>query len=311
MNPQEQELAEQVYQSIQNWSRNTARSQQSAEFRFGVSDLGWCSEKARRMLDRQVPEREDTLQAFIGSWVGEGVEQAFGFEHPEALIQQEVEITLKGETRDYALMGHPDILLPGLVLDVKTVDGLERVKRSGPSLSQQFQRHCYAQGAHAAGMLGDVPLEDVQVANVWIDRSGATWETHVQMEKFDPSIVQQAGDWLDEVVYNFIHKTEARKEPPRTVCERYCGFFRVCRAFDTDVEGRIDDPEQVAAVDLYTEGMELVRQGERMKKQAKQGLVGVRGNTEKFQVRWTWVNETTIQAGTRSGFEKLEVRKLK
>lgn len=313
MNEVETALADTIYQAIMDSSRYSDRSRQSAEFRFGVSDLGWCSEKSRRMLDRQIPEDEDVLTAFIGTAIGEKVETAFKDVRPDAIIQASVETTLRGDVRDYLLVGHPDIILPeGVVIDGKTSYGLNTVRRTGPSQQQQFQRHLYGVAAYEAGLFNpDVQLEDVQVANAWIDRSGQEKAVHVQMERFDPSVVHDATMWLDDVVYAYLQGEEARKEPPREVCAATCGFFRTCRAFDTDVEGRIEDKVQLLAVDMYSEAMELERKARALKDEAKENLKGVVGTTDKFSVRWIHVNEVEVKPGIRRAHDKLEVRKLK
>lgn len=305
-------LAKEIYQAVQDASNYSARSQQGREFRVGVSDLGFCSERVRRVLDKQIPEDTDALEAFIGTAVGDHVEQAVKKNlWPQAIIQSEVSIELHGDQgRLYVIPGHPDIVLPeGYLIDVKTVFGLEVVKRNGPSLSQQFQRHCYAKAAWEAGMFGDVALEDVKVANVWFDRSGKTKEAHVDLERFDEDYVRQAGEWLDDVVYHYLQGEEAQKQPPRELCANYCGFYRECRAYDTDVEGLIRDPDILTAVAMYEEGKALTRQGEKLKKEAAAHLDGVQGSTGEVMVRWVHVNESQVNF-TRAAYDKLDVRAI-
>jgi hypothetical protein len=313
VNEDEKRIAEAIYGAIQDTSRYSARSQQAAEFRVGVSDLGFCSERTRRMLDQQVPEDSDVLKAWIGTALGDHMEQAMLRVWPHGIRQSEVYVTLHGEEREYALTGHPDFIVPdeGIVLDAKSAYGLDVVERTGPSESQQYQRHCYAKAAWLAGMFPEgMALEDVRVGNVWIDRAGIDQRLHVQMEPYDESIVQAAGMWLDNVVYAYLQGEEAQKEPPREMCAKVCGFFSVCRAYDTDVEGLLTDPVALTAVDLYQQGSDLERQGKRLKDQAKQHLVGVQGSTGKFMVRWTHVNASEVNY-TRGAYDKLEVRKVK
>ena len=304
-------LAKEIYQAVQDRSNFSARTMQSKEFQVGVSDLGFCSERVRRMLDRQVPDDTDVLEAFIGTAIGDHVEQAIHDRWPHAIIQSEVTVRLEGEAgRSYTLTGHPDVVLPGGVLiDVKTVFGLALVKKNGPSQSQQFQRHCYAKGAWEAGMFGDIPLEDVKVANVWFDRSGKEKYAHVDMEPYDEQQVYDAGMWLDDVVYHYIQQQEAAKQPPRELCANYCGFYAVCRAFDTDVEGLIRDRDTLSAVEIYREGAELEKRGKALKKQAAVHLEGVRGSTGEVMVRWVHVNESHVNF-TRGAYDKLDIRPI-
>ena len=304
-------LGQQVYQAMQDASNFSARSLQSKGFRVGVSDLGFCSERVRRMLDQQVPEETDVLEAFIGTAIGDHAEQAFLAKYPDAIVQSEVQITLAGESgRTFVITGHPDLIHENKLIDLKTVNGLEVVKRTGPSLSQQFQRHCYAKAAWEAGMFGDLPLEEVMVANVWIDRSGKTKEPYCHMEPYSEEVVEHAAQWLDDVVYAFLQQEEARKEPPRELCANYCGFYTVCRAYDTDVEGLIKDEETLTAVELYREGQALERRAKQLKKEASARLDGVQGSTGEVMVRWVHVNESVVPSFTRSGYDKLDVRAI-
>lgn len=90
MDEAEAELAEQVYQAVQAASNFSERSQQSADFRIGISDLGFCSEKVRRML-AGIPEPvTDKTAAFIGTALGDHIEQAYCAVHPNAIRQAEV-----------------------------------------------------------------------------------------------------------------------------------------------------------------------------------------------------------------------------
>lgn len=314
MTEEEVLIAKSVYDAIQRASNFSERSMQSKDFRVGVSDLGFCSEYTKRMLKGEEPEWEsDALAAFIGTAVGDHAETAIKqYLWPHAIIQSEVEVVLEGEDRIYTLPGHPDVIDPadGILIDLKTVNGLEIVKRIGPKLSQQFQRHCYAKAAWTAGMFGDRPLEEVRVANVWIDRSGKDHELWVDMEPYSEDVVREAGMWLDEVVYGYLHDSEVPKEPPREFCEVWCGFYATCRALDTDVEGLLTDPEVIAAVDMQQEALDLERKAKRLKAVAKGALTGVSGSTGEFAVRWVHVNGGPVSY-ERAGYEKLDIRKVK
>ena len=200
---------------------------------------------------------------------------------------------------------------PGeLVLDGKTSGGLEIARRTGADQAKQFQRHLYGLGAWEAGLLGDIPLEQVRVGNVWLDRTGEEQELYVQTEPFNPEIVEQAITWLEDVIYAFTNGEEARKEPPREMCAKVCGFYRVCRAFDTDVSGLLTDPEVLAAVEMYREGLALEKQGAALKKQAKPSLTGVTGSTGEFSVRWIHINETVVPETTRAAYDRLDLRAI-
>lgn len=314
MNEEEAALAEWCYDAIQEASRYSERSLQSAAFRFGVSDLGWCAEKSRRMLNQEVPEDEELLTAWIGTALGDAFEKALLKKKPSLIIQSEVTITLQGEERTYELTGHPDIIDPdeGLLLDGKTKYLLSTVERDGPGLNQQFQRHCYAKAAWEQGMFKhNIALEDVRVGNVWIDRSAQEKRLHVQVEPFNEEYVRHAGEWLDSVVYAYLNNEEAAKEPPREMCAVTCGFFKVCREGDTDVTGLLTDQTVLTSVEMITEAKALAKRAKFLKAEAEENLKGISGSTGTHTVRWTHVNESVIQPGIRRGFDRLDVRELK
>jgi hypothetical protein len=311
MTADEAELADMVDSAIIEYDRERPRSKQTREFRVGMSELGFCSERTRRMLAGITPEPTDNLAAFIGTAIGDYVERAVFKAYPGVLRQVEVTTVLATDQRTYTLTGHPDLVFPWGVVDVKTVNGLEAVRRTGPSTQQQYQRHGYALGAHAAGFLTR-PLHEVKVANVWFDRSAEDNKCHVQMETFDPEILSEAGRWLDDVVYAYLNDEPAQKEPPRNMCEVACGHFSTCRLFDTDVEGLITDEPTLTAIDMYREGLELEAEGARLKKEARPMLKGVSGSDGTWMVRWVHVEGgTVIPARTTKSYERLNFSRLK
>lgn len=313
MDAEEKALADDFYAAMMRMSNDSERSEQARGFRVGVSDLGFCSERTRRMLDQQEPEDTDYLLAWIGTALGDHAEQAYLAAHPECIRQAEVSVTLTGDQHEYVLTGHPDILDPvnHRVIDVKTDYGLTTIERTGPTDQQKYQRNLYALGAWKQGLLGECALEDVQVGNVWIDRSGIEKRLHVQMDYFDPMLVDEAARWLDDVVYAFKQGEEARKEPPREMCAVVCGFFTVCRAYDTDVQGLITDQTILSSVEMYQEGLSLEKQGKKLKDEAKQHLTGITGSTGEHLIRWTHINETLVEAQVRRGYDKISITQVK
>jgi hypothetical protein len=308
----ESQLAVEIYDSLNDFSENTDRSLQATDNRIGVSDLGFCSERVRRSI-AGIPEPPiDQLPAFIGTAIGDYVEQALCRVWPDAIRQSEVAVTLHGDQGSYRLIGHPDIVRPGgLLLDVKTSYRLGLPRRMGPSQYQQFQRHCYAKGAYDAGLFDDGVLQsDILVGNVWVDRSAQEREVYLQVEPFDPFVVDTAARWLDDVVYSFRHDEQARKEPPREMCFKACGHAPDCRGTDTDARGLIIDPEQLTAVQMYADALEMERTAKAMKDEAKSALDGVHGSTGQFTVRWTKVGGSHVEFD-RKPYEKLDVRKLR
>lgn len=319
MNEEESELATTIYDAMMNYSRNSERGLQAQEFRAGLSDLGYCSERLRRMLNQEVPEETDMLAAFHGTALGEGVEKAIRLADPTVIVQSEIELTLEGDGGTYTLMGHPDIILPeqGILLDAKSANGLELARRNGPDQQKQFQRHTYAKGAWEAGMFGDLPLEEVRVGNVWVDRSAMEKSVHVQLELFSHEIVADAARWLDDVVYAYKQGEPAMKEPAREVCAVTCGYFANCRGVESDVTGLLTDEAVLTALQMKLEVQSLNRKAKALDKEAKALLDGISGNAhlgenkELYSVRWTWVNPSEIESYTRAGFSRLDIKAVK
>lgn len=313
MEDHERQIADAIYAAMMESMHESDRSAQAKRFRVGVSDLGYCSERLRRFLDRQVPDEVDMLPAFHGTWLGEGLEQAVKMARPDAIIQAEAPLTLQGEQGTYVIPGHPDIIFPeGILLDAKAPNGLEAARRDGMADQQKrFQRHAYGWAAWNFGLFDDdVAPEDILVGNVWIDRSARERGLLVKTEPLDPAVIDEATQWLDEVVYAWQHGEEARKEPAREVCRKTCGFFRECRAYDTDVQGLLTDPAVLAAVDMNLEATDLTRRAKNLKEEAKDILDGVAGSTGKHLVRWVNVPASTVSYQRRA-YQKLSVTKAK
>lgn len=302
-----EDLADLIEQAVQEATSTTDRALQQQDFRLGMSDLGHCREYARRMvLQEPFTDERDKTAAFLGTIVGAGYEAALARRHPEWLFQTEVITNLPS---GYAIPGHPDIVDPvgNRVLDLKTKDGLEVVKREGSTEQQRFQKHGYAGGLLQMGMLD--PTRPVLVGNVYIDRSGSTPRPYVVLEPFDPGVLEEIDAWLDDVFYAVRNGEEASRDKPRDFCERYCEYFTACRLYDTDVTGLIEDSTSLTAISLYVEGHELETKGKRLKDEAKSALIGVTGHTEEHVVRTVPVGETFIQGYMRKGYDRIDIRK--
>lgn len=310
MNEIEEALATDIYAALMDSMRESDRSKQAQQFRVGVSDLGFCSERLRRFLDRQEEGETDMLAAFIGTWVGTGVEEAVAKKFPGAITQAELVIELQGDQGSYSIPGHPDIILPdqNILLDGKTTNGLEMAKRSGMDDQQKrFQRHLYGIAAVEAGYLD---AEGAQVGNIWVDRSGADHSLYVAIEPLDFNVQHEAAQWLDSVIYAWQNSETAHKEPPREMCRVACGFYEECRGMDTDVEGLLTAPTVLSAVDMQIEAAALEKKAKQLKAQAKDALAGVEGSTGEYVVRWIKVGGSHIDF-YRSGYERLSITPLK
>lgn len=310
MNLDEHSLANFAYQAINAHSRGSERSVQAGQYRVGISDVGHCQEFVRRMI-LQEPESDtrDYLAAFLGTAIGDHVEDAMSKADPSLRRDIEVNTLLEGDQGSYQIVGHTDLLGDTVVIDIKTHAGLDIIRRTGPSQQQLFQRHLYALGAHQAGLL-TCPLEEVQTANVWFDRSGAEHGCVAHVDTFNPDVVKAATAWLDDVVYAVRNEEEAQREQPREFCERYCTRYTACRALDTDVRGLLSDPETLAAVDLYRSAGELEKQAHTMRNEAQIALKGINGSTGEFTVRWVMVPGGHVSYDRRA-YQRLSIARVR
>lgn len=312
------EMADVIYRAIQTATTSTERANQDREYKVGVSNLGWCSERTRRMLAGEDPADTDMLAAWLGTAIGDAAEQAvLAHAWPDAIVQPDVAMILKGAEFTYTIPGHPDVVLPrGVVIDFKTTDGLMVAERTGMEERQKrFQRHGYGLAAFEGGLFDDdVTLDQVLVGNCWIDRSGSEKRVLVRLEPYDPEVTRETLEWLEEVIWAFKHGGEARKEPPREMCAKTCGFFATCRAYDTDVSGLLTDTDVLAAMDLYLEGQRLASDGRKMQEQAKAALQGVEGfallDGQRISLRWTHVNESITKPSVRRAHDKISLTRL-
>jgi hypothetical protein len=304
-------LANELEQVVHNYAKNRPRTQQSNAGILGISDVGGCREYARlRTIGVEGTDDRTLWAATVGTAIhvplGEAIKEAYG---DDVLVEHKVTCTYPSGAE---LPGTADAVVPkrNLVLDWKTLDGLQLIAKKGPSNQQWKQVMSYGQALVQEGVLdGDKP---VTCALVYVDRSGKD-NTFVAFEKtLDPVIIAEADDWITDVVYSVKHGEEASKDKPIDWCERFCEFFTVCRAADAAPEGGlIQDPDAIDAIDLYLEGQDLQRRGEKMKKEAKAHLEGVTGSTGQATVRWVQISSSEVPGYTRDGYQRLDVKPIK
>lgn len=295
-------------------AHQSERSLQSKDFRLGVSDIGLCREKARRMV-LQMPfdeEEEHYLPSFIGTAIGDHAEAALA-KAEGWITQQELLITLPSVNGnpERRVVGHSDAIIPewNMLLDFKAPGNLPTVARTPVKQSYQFQRHLYFLGAVQAGILRE---EGGIVGNVFIDRTGEVEMPHVDLEPFSMDVVRAAADWLDDVIYAVLNQEEASKDPSVEFCEGWCPYFLSCRALDNKAEGGlITDAEALVAVKEYIEAREDEKAAALRKASARRTLLGVSGSTGEYAVRWVHQAETHVAASTRAAHDRLSITRLR
>lgn len=296
--------------AVRQYSYLDARSQQSRDGILGPSDLGFCRQKAA-LTTTGAPRSDETKEAAarIGTAIHRYLAAAFASANPAWIADSErVTATFPSGAQ---ISGTPDLICPdyNAIIDVKTVDGFEWVKRQGTSQNHKYQRHTYALAAMQQGLLDQ--SKPVYVGNMYIDRSGKEEDPFFIIEPFDPDLTAEIDSWIGDVIYAVKHGEDAPRDIAAAVCERICPFFATCRGGLAVNDGGefIEDQHLLSAIDMYLEGDELTKAGDRMKKQAKQELIGVNGSTGKVQVRWVHVNATTVPETMRSAYDRLDVRK--
>lgn len=296
MNPDE--AAAEWLSAIMMADATTDRSAQQALGVLGVSDVGTCRERARRMVTGMPHTDAPTgLAAWIGTQLHRPALEARKQLAPELLHEVELSIGLPG---GYTVVGHADEIDPSepSVTDLKTVDGLGAIVSSE---QQRFQRHLYAHGAIQAGL---VPAEGLLVRNVWLDRSGRYKRLHVEQEPFDPNMVEMASQWLEDVEYAARRNEEASKDRPSSWCAACCPFFTGCRGGQS-VQGEVvADPQYAELAGLYRRASDEAKEASLVAEDARRALEDVEGRCGDWLVSWTTVN------AQRGAYRKINVRKV-
>lgn len=309
----DKKIQELVATALSEYDFGSSRTKQSRDGILGPSDIGFCRQKAALVTRKvQATDTPPKWAAMVGTALHTYIEAAIKQRHPDWLCGSIDKLRVSATLPSGAVIsGTPDVVVPSsnAVLDIKTVDGYEWISRNGTSDAHKYQRHLYAMGLAQAGILTfDEPL---LVGNMYFDRSGKQWPMIVMTEELDDSMTTEIDSWVGDVIYAVTNNEDASRDVAAPVCERICEFFTVCRGGLAVNDGQefIRDRHLLSAIDLYLEGDELAKQGERMKKQAKSELIGVNGTTGDVQVRWVHVNPTTVPETSRAGYDRLDVRK--
>lgn len=303
------QLALTVRDAIRSHTMGSARSQQSAAKLIGISEIGGCrAYLARMILQLPFDERPEDIKwaAFVGTAVGDRLEMALRATIEGAFTQVPLTATFPSGLK---ISGSADVVLAGAsIMDFKTVNGLEMVRRNGASFQQRAQANTYLLAAIQAGLVPEDGLWHL----VFVDRSGADDMPHVISEPYDPDLTAIVSQRLEDVMYAALRDLDsAPRDMPNDWCIKACGFFSTCRGRDEhQVQGLIEDEGHRLAVKEYQEGKRLEKAGKALAAEAKEVLLGVAGSTGETEVSWTVVPETTIETYTRSAYARLTMRKV-
>lgn len=304
-----------VMEALNSYDNGSARSQQSRNGILGPSDIGFCRQKAALVTKQTPPSDESTKwAAMVGTALHTYIEAAIKQKYPDWLCGSIDKIRTTATLPSGAVIsGSPDIIVPSAnaILDIKTVDGFEWVKREGTSQNHKYQRHLYALGALETGLLA--AERPVVYGNVYFDRSGKVADCFVLTDEFDETLTDEIDSWVQDVIYAVAHNEDASRDLPAAVCERICEFFTVCRGGLEVHEGGdlITDRTLLSAIDMYVEARDLEKAAAAQKKEAQSMLYGVNGTTGEYQVRWVQVAPTTVQAFEKQGYDRMDIRKVR
>ena len=294
---------------------NSARTIQSDEGRLGPSDIGFCRQKAALMTRGiEATDSNPKWAAAVGTAVHTYVEAALKEMFPTWLMGSIDDVTVTATLPSGAtISGHPDIVIPedNTVLDIKTVDGFQWIKREGTSQQHKYQRHLYAMGCIAAGLFDKT--KPVYVGNVYFDRSGKEPVPMVFVEELDPTLTDEIDGWITDVIYAVTNKEDASRDIPSAVCEKICSHFTACRGgLQSNNEGdQIVDNDLVSAVEMYVEGRSMEKTAKQMKDEAVSILAGINGATQNWQVRWVNVQPSRVDSFEKQGYSRLDIRKVR
>lgn len=314
-----QEMSSVISTVLQSVMDNTARSEQKDAGVLGFSDLGFCENKAV-LVTKQVPPsdpRNKLWSAIVGGAVHEVVERAFGEVFDDWLIERTVTTRFpNGAT----MSGKPDCIAPTLnsIVELKTKDGFVRLAREGVSRNHRFQTYAAALGAIQEGILN--AAEPIHLYWVYFDRAGNEGKPWVEHEEYDPSVIDEVTQWIDNVIQARIHGDEGMKEVAPSICEVICEQYGNCRggALPMSTSELLNDPEVLNAVEMIEEAKTLEKAARGLRSEGGKVLLGLNGATpvvptlgQAYQVRTTFIPESDVAATRRKGYEKLEVKPIR
>lgn len=261
----------------------------SNQVQIGPSELGGCRRKVYYRLHDQHPtnDNEMKLAAIMGTAIHAAIENAIELADPDGkkyVVEQEVEW---GDMK-----AHIDLWIPetGDVVDWKTV---KKTNLSYfPSTQQRWQVQVYGYLLEKSGK-----GKPTQVNLVAIPRDGDERDIKVHSEPYDPTIAEEALNWLAAV-------KEATEAPEPERDENYCRFY--CKYYDAtgdigcvglkkkdgkDAEDNlIADPDADKAALLYLQLGQQIKELETQQDSLKESLAGLLGVTQSgLAINWTTV----------------------
>ncbi len=279
--------------AVNQWQENRPRTRQVT---LGPSSLGGCREFIRATLaeDEGLARTERGLDgAAVGTLVGDGLEPVF---ESELGFLRQVPTQTSFEELGLVVAGNADLVdvENPWVGDLKSVDGLEEVRREGPSLKYLIQVSTYAFGLAQLGV-----LHEPSASLIYYDRSGSDKEFLVYTIDWDEILgyVAVAEQRLHEVIAAIEAgspeemRWQLRDEEPSFCHYIQCPFRMNCwGGSDWVPADTIESEDGKAAIDSYVRARKAAKDAESWKKSAREGLRGRQGvavtETGKWAVSW-------------------------
>lgn len=253
------------------WDRQRPRSQQRE---IGWSEIGGCKRRAGYRLAGQEPTNPgSSVQAVMGTAIHDAVAailaQTAG---PDDLAEHPV--TFAG------VRGHLDRYEAATwtVVDVKTTTSrwLEHIRIHGADRDHRWQVHGYGAALIAAGR----KVRWVRIDYIARD----TGEEYSVVERFDPTVLRAALDWIDEVRSGDVEDMPREYAPDGPFCQ-HCPFFDAC--WEGAVPGRdprsvlyVEDPDARAWAERLWQAQLDAKDAKKRIDEAKGALDALRPNDE-------------------------------
>jgi hypothetical protein len=282
-------------------AKDAGRSR-SKQTQVGPSELGGCRRKVWYRLNDQPETNENELKlaAIMGTAIHASIEDAIRSVDPDG-----EKYWVETAVEHSGMKAHIDLFIPesGDVIDWKTV------KKSNlsyfPSTQQRWQVQVYGYLLDKSGK------GKVQTVNlVAIARDGDERDVRVHSEPYDPSIAEEALNWLAAV-----KESEVAPEPEKdqNYCKSYCKYFDEsgeigCSGLKKerikDELPVIADPAIDSSALKYLQLDEKIKALTQERDSLKESFEGFTGETNSgVQITWTTVSG-------RSAVDTAEVEKL-
>jgi len=312
--PAAPELLDMILEDLNATDSAAPRSQQARSGRLGPSDIGFCRQKAVLVTNQTPPTNTPPkYSAMWGTAIHNYTEAVLKQRHPTWLMgsidNTYVTATLPSGAK---IGGHPDIVIPewNMLLDIKTVDGFEWVRRNGTSDSHLYQRWLYVKGCIEAGILD--ASKTIYVGNLYFDRAGKE-SGYLNLDEWNLDLEGEIDAWITDVTYAVENGEDASRDIPASVCAQICEFFTVCRGNLPVHEGQefTDSVEIKSAIRMINDSKAMAAEAKRLARSARPYLIGFNGTDGEFQVRWVEIPSTFIEGHEREGYDRLDVVPLK